>query len=130
MLKLALTLLMLTPFAEAATKEKVESEIGAAFQRSEWTAAERRAFTFSVIAHSLDLASSLASDDRCVERNPILGEHPSNGAMIGLKVVAIGFEYWLYSNPKFSHNDTQWFGYTSAILHTAIAASNFRNDCY
>lgn len=124
-------LLLLLPFSVgAATKEKVEAEIGAAFQRSEWTAAEKRAFTFSIIAHSLDLASSLASDDRCIERNLILGESPSDGALIGVKVLAIGFEYWLYSSPRFRHSNAQWYGYTSAAIHFAIAASNSQNDCY
>lgn len=127
-----LLIALLLPLSEcrAATRADIEREVSGAFERSEWTRAERRAFTLSVLAHSLDLASSLASDERCVERNPLLGSHPSDGALIATKLLALGFEFWLYSSPRFRHAPTHMYGYTSALIHGAVAASNFRNDCY
>lgn len=116
--------------AVAASQADVEREISAAFDRSEWTKNERIAFTLSTAAHLLDLGSSLASDERCVERNPILGENPSDAALIGVKVLAIGFEYWLYSSPRFSHSNAHWYGYASAIIHAHVAIGNLRNNCY
>lgn len=125
-----LAYLLGTGHASAATQADVEREISGAFERSEWTRQERRAFALSIVGHALDLGSSLASDERCVERNPILGERPSAGALIGLKLVAIGFEWWLYSSPRFRHAPTHYYGYTSALIHAGIATSNLRNDCY
>lgn len=110
------------------TKADIEREIDSAFRRSEWTKQEKLAFGLSVAAHMLDLGSSLASDDRCVENNLILGKNPSDAALIGVKVIAIGFEYWLYSHPGI--NNAHWFGYTSAAIHGYYGASNLRNDCY
>lgn len=114
----------------ASSKETVEREISFAFQKSEWTDKEKTAFTLSIIGNTLDLASSVMSDSRCVERNPILGKSPSNAALIALKLFSIGFEYMLYNSPKFRYNETHWYGYTSAVLHTGVAISNFRNNCY
>lgn len=113
-----------------ASKADVEREISSAFERSEWTRNERIAFALSTAAHMLDLASSVLSDERCIERNPILGESPSNAALIAVKVAAIGFEYWLYSSPRLAHSNAHWYGYTSAIIHGHVAIGNFRNDCY
>lgn len=117
-------------FAAPASKETVQQEIGLAFDRSEWTMQERRAFILSTAAHVLDLSSSVLSDERCVERNFLLGENPSNASLVSLKIVAIGFEYWLYNSHKVKSNHTHWYGYTSAIFIGATAISNFRNNCY
>lgn len=116
--------------AFAAYRDDVEREVYGAFERSEWTKQERIAFGLSLAAHLLDLGSSLASDERCVEKNPLLGTNPSNGALIGTKAIAIGFEYWLYNSPRISSKNTHWFGYTSAIIHGAVGLSNLQNDCY
>ena len=125
---LAIVLALASSIVCAASEEDVEREVSAAFERSDWTRAERRAFTLSVVAHTLDLATSVASDERCVERNPLLGENPSNAQLLGVKVVAVGFEYWLYSHSD--NPNVPWFGYTMAALHFATAASNLRNNCY
>lgn len=116
--------------ADVVTKKDVEREVAGAFERSEWTKQEKVAFTLSLVANGLDLASSVMSDSRCEEQNPLLGKSPSNGSLVAVKLLAIGFEYWLYSSPKFRNSNTQWFGYTSAIIHSGIAISNFQNDCY
>ena len=110
----------------------VEQEMAGVFQRSEWSEHERRAFTLSMIGHGIDLASSVLSDDRCVENNPILGRNPSNGQLLAVKALAIGFEFWLYNTPRFDRNSkTYWYGYTSAIIHASIGIKNFTtNDCY
>jgi hypothetical protein len=65
-----------------------------------------------------------------VEKNPLLGTDPSDGALIGVKLLAIGFEYWLYNSPRFRSNNTHWYGYTSAVIHTAVGLGNLQNDCY
>lgn len=116
--------------ALAVSQPDVEQEIVGAFERSEWTRQERRAFTLSLIAHAIDLGSSLASDERCEEQNPLLGRNPSDGALIGVKLIAIGFEWWLYSSPRFAHYPTHYYGYTSAAIHGLIGAKNLTNDCY
>lgn len=116
--------------ALAVSQPDVEQEIVGAFERSEWTRQEKRAFVLSLIGHALDLGTSLASDDRCEEQNPILGRHPSNGALIGVKLLAIGFEWLLYASPRFRNAPTHYYGYTSAIVHGAAGLSNLRNDCY
>lgn len=118
-----------TTTASAAQADVIEREIAGAFQRSEWTRQEKLAFTVSTVAHLADLGTSLASDERCVERNALLGSNPSNGTLIGVKLVAIGFEYWLYSSPRF-HGSTHWYGYTSAVIHGLAAYTNSKNDCY
>lgn len=115
--------------AVASQADVIEKEIAGAFQRSEWTRQEKLAFTASTIAHLADLGTSLASDERCVERNALLGSDPSNGTLIGVKLVAIGLEYWLYSSPRF-HGSTHWYGYTSAVIHGLAAYTNSKNDCY
>lgn len=111
------------------SKDDVSDAIGLSFNNSEWTKEEKIAFTLSVAAHMADLGTSLASDERCVESTPLLGKNPSNGALIGVKILAIGFEYWLYNTPRFS-NGTHWWGFTSAIIHGTTAYQNSRNDCY
>lgn len=108
----------------------VERELSIAFKNSEWTVNEKRAFILSIIGHTLDLISSLKSDERCVERNPILGTNPSDGALIGMKLLAISFEYWLYNNHSFRSQPTHYYGYTSALIHGYAGISNFKNDCY
>ncbi len=120
----------LAPAASAASRAEVEYEINGAFERSEWTRAERRAFALSLVANALDVYTSIRSDDRCVETNPILGRDPSAAQLIGVKVLAIGFEWWLYSSPRTSHYPTHVYGYTSAAIHGWAAWSNSRNRCF
>jgi hypothetical protein len=119
-----------TPVPKVVTRADVDREVEAAFQRSEWTDKERWAFIASTTAHVTDLATSLASPN-CVEANPLLGKHPSSATLVATKALAIGFEYWLYSSPRFTeHSKTHWYGFTSAIIHSYIAYSNTQNDCY
>lgn len=126
---LALLLLFSQPLFAAAAREDVEREIEGAFQRSEWTRHERYAFMLSTTAHMLDLYTSLHSDG-CEEQNPLLGSHPHDASLIGVKIIAIGFEMWLYSSKQMSHYKTHWYGYTSAVIHGYIAYSNSRNRCF
>lgn len=114
----------------AATNETIASQLSLAYDASQWTRKERVTFTLSTIANVADLATSITSDERCVERNPILGKSPSDTSLILVKLLAIGFEYWLYNSPKFDGQETHWFGYTSASIHTWTAYTNSRNDCY
>jgi hypothetical protein len=112
-----------------ASKNDIETSLGLVFDKAEWTRQEKIAFTLSTLAHLADLGSSLASDERCEESTPLLGKNPSNGALIGVKVLAIGFEYWLYNNPRFG-SGTHFYGYTAALFHGITAYQNSRNDCY
>jgi hypothetical protein len=112
-------------------------EIQKAFQRSdEWSKQERIAFTLSIVAHAADLYTSLNSNHDpsrgpyCRETNPLLGDNPSVGALVGVKLIAIGLEYWIYSNPRFNSHNTHWYGYASAAIHGYAAYSNTQNDCY
>ena len=114
---------------QQASKQDVEDVLGFAFRKSEWTRQEKIAFTLSTVAHLADLGTSLASDERCVESTPLLGKNPSDGKLIAVKLIAIGFEYWLYNSPRFS-NGTQFYGYTAALFHGITAYQNSRNDCY
>jgi len=117
------------------TAERVEAEISAAFRASEWTRAERLAFTASALAHAADLYTSMRSNHDpskgpfCREANPILGDNPSAGARVAVKLVAIGLEAWIYSTPGLG-DSTHWYGIASAALVGATAWSNTRNDCY
>lgn len=95
----------------------------------EWTDKERVAFAWSIAGHSVDLASSIQSDERCVERNPILGSSPSNGALIAVKALALGIEYAIYNTPNMGEH-THWFGYISGAIHLGAGVSNYQNDCY
>lgn len=95
----------------------------------EWTDQERIAFGASIVGHSVDLASSIQSDERCVEANPLLGSSPSNGTLIGVKVLALTLEYLLYNSPGMGEH-THWFGYASGAIHLGVGVSNYRNDCY
>ena len=128
-MKTFLFLLLFPIFATAAPREDVEREIQGAFERSEWTRQEKRAFALSAIAHSLDLYTSLKSEG-CIEKNPILGEDPSDAALVGVKLFALGFEWWLYSSKRFDRQPTHWYGYTSAAIHGYIAYSNSQNRCF
>lgn len=121
---------IITPQTFYKKKVDIQDQLSIAFKNSEWTANEKRAFILSIIGHTLDLISSLKSDERCVERNPILGTNPSDGALIGMKLLAIGFEYWLYNNHSFRSQPTHYYGYTSALIHGYAGISNFKNDCY
>jgi len=96
---------------------------------SEWTDQERIAFGASLAGHAVDLGSSLASDDRCVEKHIFLGEHPSNGALIGIKALAIAAEYLIYNSPGMGEH-THWFGYVSGAIHFGVGVSNLQNECY
>lgn len=109
------------------TRATVEREIDQAFRRSEWTDQERLAFRLSVVAHGMDLASSIMSPS-CPETSPFLPEYPSNAQLVAVKLVALSFEWWLYSSPKI-HN-AHWYGYTSAAIHAAVAIKNSRLDCF
>lgn len=114
------------PEVDVVTRADVEQSVHGMFVGS-WTQKEKWAWTASTIAHVADLATSLNSGSGCEETNPILGKHPSTGALVGLKVVAIGFEYWLQSRP---YENTWMFSAVSAAIHGAVAVSNTRNDCY
>lgn len=123
------------PLWEQPSKEAIE--VREAFVRSDnWTKQERVAFTLSVVAHAADLYTSLNSNHDpskgpyCRETNPLLGDNPSSGTLVAAKLVAIGFEYWLYSNPRISSKYTHFFGYTSFVLHGYAAYSNSQNNCY
>lgn len=85
---------------------------------------EKTAFILSAIGHSLDLASNLSNGEQCEEQNFILGKNPNVASLVGLKIVALTFEYWLYTNPNI-HGDTHYFGYTSAIIHAGYGISNW-----
>ena len=118
------------PAYRAPQSTTVEKEIAGAFKRSEWTSKEKAAFISSIAGHTVDAASSIMSDERCVENHIFLGKNPSNAQLIGIKLVAIGFEFWLYNSPSVTSENTHWYGFTSAVLHGAVGVSNFRNDCY
>jgi len=105
----------------------VSVEIAAAFDRSEWTRQERIAFTLSTAAHAFDLYTSM-QDNNCVESNPILGKNPSDAALVGIKLLAIGTEYILYNSPRI--DNAHWFGYTSALISGYAGYSNTQNECY
>jgi len=111
------------------SKEQISSELGLAFDKSEWTDKERLAFALSLLANAADLYTSLNDDGTCVESTPLLGKNPSDGLLISVKLIAIGFEYWLYNNPKF-HTGTHWYGFTSAVYHGITAYTNSQNDCF
>lgn len=95
----------------------------------EWTTQERIAFAASIAGHGVDLASSLQSDDRCVERHAFLGDNPSDGSLIAIKALAIGLEYAIYNTPGLGEN-THWYGYISSVIHIGVGVSNYGNDCY
>lgn len=95
----------------------------------EWTQQERVAFGASLAGHGVDLASSMQSDERCIEQHLILGDNPSNGALIGIKALAIAAEYLIYNAPGLGPN-THWFGYVSGAIHFSVGVSNYGNDCY
>ena len=95
----------------------------------EWTDLERAAFAASIVGHGVDLASSLQSDERCVEKHVFLGDNPSNGALIGIKALALGIEYAIYNTPGLGEN-THWFGFASGAIHFGVGVSNYGNDCY
>lgn len=115
---------------QAASRETIASQLSLAYDESQWTKKEKIAFTLSTIANVADLATSVASDERCVERNPLLGKSPSDASLIVVKLLAIGFEYWVYNSPRFENQETHWFGYTSTAIHAWNAYSNSRNNCY
>jgi len=95
----------------------------------EWTDKERLAFGASIVGHSVDLASTMQADERCVEKNPLLGSDPSNGALIGVKVLALALEYVFYNSPGMGEN-THWFGFTSGVVFASVGVHNYRLDCY
>ena len=98
--------------------------------REAWTDSERIAFSASIAGHGIDLASSVMSDGRCAEKHIFLDDNPSNAQLVGIKVVAVALEYWIYNSPKIDSTYTPWYGATSAILHGIAGISNFQNDCY
>lgn len=114
------------PPVHVVTRGDIEQSVDGMF-RGSWTPKEKWAWSASTVMHIADLATSLNSGEGCEETNPILGKTPSAGALIGLKVAAIGFEYWLQSRP---YENTWVFSAASAVIHGAVAASNTQNDCY
>lgn len=60
-----------------------------------WHPPEQRAFAFSAMCHSYDaLQTDWAMEHGYVERNPLLGKHPSDNALVGAKAAAIGLTWW------------------------------------
>lgn len=112
-----------------ASKEDISHSLGLAFDKSQWTKQEKIAFTLSALTNAADLYTSLNDDGTCVETTPLLGKHPSDGALIGVKLLALGFEYWLYNSPRFDRG-THWYGFTSAVYHGITAYTNSQNDCF
>ena len=96
---------------------------------AEWTDAERVAFAASIAGHGVDLASSMQSDERCIEQHLFLGDNPSNGALIGIKALAIAAEYLIYNTPGLGEH-THWYGYVSGAITFSVGVSNYGNDCY
>lgn len=96
----------------------------------EWTRLEKIAFAYSAGGHAVDLASSVQSDERCIERNLVLGDNPSNAALIVLKAFALAVERTIYNSPKIDSRHTHWFGFVSGTIHLGAGVSNYGNDCY
>lgn len=96
----------------------------------EWTPLEKAAFAYSAGGHAVDFASSAMSDGRCIERNLILGDSPSNAALATVKAMALGIEYAVYNSPNIDSEHTHWLGFTSGTIHLGFGISNFQNDCY
>lgn len=122
----ALTAAPPPPPIDVVTRGDIEQSVDGMF-RGSWDKREKWAWSASTVMHLADLATSLNSGEGCEESNPILGKDPSAGALIGLKVAAIGFEYWLQSRP---YENTWVFSAASAVIHGAVAVSNTQNDCY
>lgn len=67
-------------------------------------------------------------DAGCIETNPILGEHPSDGALIASKVL-VSCMAWLGANAMPNHLERKAFLGVISIIGIAAGAHNSQVDC-
>lgn len=122
--------LMLFAVAEAsraATSADVEREIAGAFERSEFSAAERWALAGMVLADIAGNESTVDALNRgCRESNPLYGSRPSRAALYGVDALVWGAYWWAARRPGWR---MEWFAYVRGALSARQAWSNYRTEC-
>lgn len=100
---------------------------------SSWTFWNKFWFSGTIVGNTLDVVSTVNALDRgCVELNPILGDNPSTGSLILLKVAVLGGTWVLIEyvvkpeNRQVTRNVV--YGMQTIIMN-AIAVRNFNIGC-
>ena len=102
---------------------------------SSWSTANKIWITAAIGGQAADAATTIHSlgGGGCQEINPLLGKTPSDEAVVGLKIVAMGIglwatEYWLDGHPE-QKKMRNWIYGTLAVAGIGAAVWNGRQDC-
>ena len=98
-----------------------------------WTLWNKGLFASYVGGQLADTISTADALDRgCVESNPILGDDPSTGMVVAVKVVSGVVIYYLVEKvlvPKWGTNSRNWAYGLGTILYSGIAVHNYGLEC-
>ena len=81
----------------------------------------------------MDIVSTNDALNRgCVEANPLFGEDPSMGMLIGAKVAALGLSWWFVEylvSPSDRQSARNWVYGAHTLVMSGVAIHNFTIDC-
>jgi hypothetical protein len=98
-----------------------------------WTTWNKGLFASYVVANGADIHSTNDALDRgCVEGNPLFGEDPSTGLMVGVKLASGLVIYYLTESvlvPTYGTDARNWAYGTMTVLYGGVAAHNYGISC-
>ena len=104
--------------------------------RSTWTGWNKFWLAAGIGGQAADAATTIdaLNGGRCREVNPLLGDDPDNGLVIGAKLAAIGAgiaiaEYWLAGSDR-QQQYRNWIYGTMAVTGMAAGMWNAGQDCH
>ena len=101
--------------------------------RTEWTGWNKFWFAGAVGGNAADVISTNDALNRgCVEANPIFGEDPDMGLIIGAKLAALGLSYWFTEYvvaPSERQNARNIVYGAHSLIMSGVAIHNFTIDC-
>jgi hypothetical protein len=128
-LTLALLFFSLSTLATAASREKVEQNLNAAFENSRIDKREWLALTWSLLATAADIYTSERGHRRgCVENGAIYSEGPSRTELLIPAAVMTAAQIYVYKRDDFP--TAHWFGWVYGGFRMAGAVHNTQLSCY
>lgn len=103
--------------------------------QSNWTGWNKFWFASAIGGQAADALTTISGTDdgKCKEVNPVFGENPSSGAIIGIKALITGGAIWIVEsiykdNPR-QQEYRNWIYGALAVSGIGAAAWNTSQDC-
>lgn len=91
-----------------------------------WSAGDQWAFAGAVGCQTTDaVQTSMAMDDGYREGNPLVGSHPSNEKIAGLKVAGLGY-LWALEDSMADHSNRTAISLAVTTICSLVVAHNYK----